>query len=200
MKSLDKINSSSHPHEDDMTRSMTCFHLLFLVKSTWRYQVSRLLVFSSSWSWLDKIQNLVFSSSRQNQVYLTRSSISFSRHFFLVKLTLTSSRLLSSRLLILIKSKWRDRGSCLLVLRRRLDVIEDLTFLSSRLVFLTPFLVFSSSLPDLSRLSRLRFLIYLVFWGHFKLPNQGMVRGNRSNFQIVRVPVGPAQSAFRDIP
>ena len=27
----------------------------------------------------------------------------------------------------------------------------------------------------------------------------GLVRGDRSNFQIVRLPVGPAQSAFSDI-
>ena len=173
---LDEIQhlvfSSSLPHEVDLTRSrILSSPLLVKIKSTWRDPASRLLVFSSSWSWLDKIQDLVFLSSRPNQVDLIQYFVFLSSRADEVDLT-RSSILSSPRLSFLMKSTWRDLGSCLLVLikstwrdlgsrlfvfsswRSLLDESEDLVLaFSPRLfVFLTPFLVFSSALPDLSRL------------------------------------------------
>ena len=205
----DLVLSSSNPHQVDFTRSRilsSC--LLVLMKSTWRYSVSRLVVFSSPWSWLDKIKDLVILSSRPNQVYLNRASISLSRLFFLMKLTwqdpgscllvfssksspvdlepiscllvfsssssriaeiqdlvllssrpeevdFTRSRILSFRLIILVKLNWWDPGSRLLVFSSsssQLDEIQDLVFLS--------FVLKKSTFEDLV------FLSYHVFWGH----------------------------------
>ena len=125
---------SSHPHQVDLTRSMilsSC--LLILMKSTWRDPGTCLLVFSSWRSRLDKIQDLVFLSSRPDEVDLTRS------------------RILSYYLLVMTKSTWRDSGSCLLVFSSsssRLDEIPDLAFLSSR--------------PDEVNLTRLRILSFCL--------------------------------------
>ena len=178
---------SSHPHQVDFTRSRNLSScLLILTKSTWRDPVSCLLVFSSWRSRLDKIQDLVFLSSRPDEVDLTRSMILSSCLLILMKSTsrdpgtcllvfsswrsrldeiqylvflssrpdevdLTRFRILSSCLLVLTKSTWRDPGSCLLVFsswRSRLDEIQDLVFLSSRHdeVDLTRFRIVSSCL------------------------------------------------------
>ena len=116
---------------DPISRSSSL--LLLLMKLTWRDPGSCLLVFSSWWNRLDEIMYLVFLSTRPEEVDLTRS------------------RILSSCLLILIKSTWQDSGSCLLVFsswRSRLDEIRDLFFLSSRPeeVDLTRFRILSSCL------------------------------------------------------
>ena len=132
---------SSYPPQVDLTRSrILSSRLLILIKSTWRDPGSCLLVFSSSKSRLDEIQDLVCSSSYPHQVELSRS------------------RILSSRLIILIKSTWRGPGSCLLVLSSsssRVDEIEDLVFLSwrSRLDDIED-IVFSSSHPHQVELTR----------------------------------------------
>ena len=122
--------------------------LLILMKSTWRDPGTCLLVFSSWRSRLDEIQYLVFLSSRPDEVDLTRF------------------RILSSCLLVLTKSTWRDPGSCLLVFsswRSRLDEIQDRVFLSSH-----PHRVDStrsrilSSRPDEVDLTRLRNLSFCL--------------------------------------
>ena len=141
---------SSRPDEVDLTISSISSPRLFLPHEVdltrSRILSSCLLVKSSR---LNYIQYFVFLSSCPEEVDLTRSSI------------------LSSRLSFLMKSTWRDPVSCLLVLNKTsgLDEIESFAFsprlfvFSSRLlVFFAPFLVFSS---------RLRFLVYLVCWGHF---------------------------------
>ena len=130
---LDEIQalvfSSFHPHQVELMRSrILSSRLLILIKSTWRDPGSCLLVFSSSSSRIDEIQDLVFSSSHPHQVDVTRS------------------RILSSSVLVLNKSTWRDWGSCLFVFSPRLLII------TSWLLFSSARLVFSSSLPDLPRL------------------------------------------------
>ena len=100
-------------------------HLLVLIKSTWRDPGSYLLVFLSCWSRLEKIQylvssswsrhdeihDLVFPSSRPDDVDLKLVFSSFHPH----KVDLTRSRILSSCLLVKIKSTRLDPISRLLV-------------------------------------------------------------------------------------
>ena len=155
--SVGLVFSSFHPREFDLTTSTilsSC--LLVLFKSTWRDHGSR-FVFSFRWSRLDEIKILYsrfFVQIKSNWLdqYLVFPS------FFLVKLTWRDQ----GSCLLIIKSTWWYPGSCLHVFsswRGRLDVIEDLVFLSSRLVFLSSWLLFSSSrlvfsslLPDLPHL------------------------------------------------
>ena len=106
------------------------FSVLILVKSILRDPGFYLHVFSSWWSRLDDIQYLVFSSIHPHEFDLTRSVI------------------LSSCLLVIIKSTWRDQGSCLLVQIRLIDLIQYLVFLSllPREVEMTRYRLLSSRL------------------------------------------------------
>ena len=99
-------------------------------KSYWSPKVAQ------SSSRLDEIQDLVFLSSCLTEVDLTRSKI------------------LSSCLLVLQKSTWRDPRSRLLVFSSyisRLDEIQDLVFLSLRLTEV-----------DLTRSSILSFCLFVL--------------------------------------
>ena len=114
----DLVFSSFNPHQIDFTRSRilsSC--LLVLMKSTWQDPISRILAVSSWGSRLDDIQYLVFSSFHPNEFDLTRS------------------RILSSCLLVQIKSTWQEPVSRLPVFSPSsswIDKIQDLVFLSSR--------------------------------------------------------------------
>ena len=129
------VFSSPRLHEVDMTSFMILSsHHLVLMKLKWRYPaVSRLVVFLSSWGWLDMIQYLVFSSFLPHEVDLTRSRILSSCLFFkssrldyissmssilyscLIVLMKSTWRDPVSRLSFLMQSTWRDPWSCLLV-------------------------------------------------------------------------------------
>jgi len=172
---LDEIQNlvflSSRPDEHDLTRlGILSSCILVQTKSTWRDPGSRLLVFPSWRRRLDEIEDLIFLSSRPDEVDLKRSWITSSCLPVLTKTTLRdwgsyllifssrrsrldeildhvflSSRhnevdlmrswILSSCILVLNESTWRDPVSLLLLFsswRSRLDEIEDLVFLSSR--------------------------------------------------------------------
>ena len=180
-KILDLVKSTSSERECNKTRSWISSSRLDEDEKTRRQEPgSRQVDLMRMRRQEDKIRSLIWSSQIHEDEKKRRRDTEYDRQVEMTK----SWRSLSSRLLILIKSTWRDPGSCLLVLSpHQVDLTKSgilssclfvlktstwwdrgsclFVFSPGPLVFLTPFLIF------LVFSSRLLFLIYLVFWGHF---------------------------------